>query len=91
MSATPREHLAWLMWCYQEGYVNVEDREGMENWLLDDPATLHPDDAKLRPHLLAMADEILLLIDGPVTPVVGNDPAESSREISERFDGEDRA
>ena len=54
-----RSHLAWLMWCYQQGYTNPLDREGMTNWLLDDPATLHPDDAALRPRLLAMADEIL--------------------------------
>jgi len=63
---TPREHLAWLMWCYQQGYTNGEDRAGMTNWLLEDPDTLHADDAKLRPHLLAMADEILRLIDGSI-------------------------
>lgn len=54
-----REHLAWLMYCYQQGYVKAEDRAILANWLLDDPATLHPDDAALHPHLLAMADEIL--------------------------------
>lgn len=47
------------MWCYQQGYVKAEDRAGMTNWLLEDPMTLHPDDAALRPHLLAMADEVL--------------------------------
>lgn len=54
-----REHLAWLMWCFQEGYTNPADREYLDNWLLDDPSTLHPKDAELRPHLLTMADEVL--------------------------------
>jgi hypothetical protein len=54
-----REHLAWLIWCMSEGYVKAEDRAILSNWLLDDPATLHPHDAELRPHLLGMADEIL--------------------------------
>lgn len=54
-----RAHVAWLMWCFNEGYVNAVDRVGMKNWLLDDPAKLHPDDAALRPHLLAMADELI--------------------------------
>jgi hypothetical protein len=58
-----REHIAWLLWCIGEGYVNASDREGMTNWLLDDPATLHADDAALRPHLLAMADEVLAAIN----------------------------
>lgn len=59
-----RLHLAWLMWCMSEGYDNEEDRTlpGMTNWLLDDPATLHPDDQALRPHLLAMAAEVLKAI-----------------------------
>ena len=57
-----RLHLAWLLWCFNEGYVNAEDRAIMTNWLLADPANLHPDDVALRPHLLAMADEVLALI-----------------------------
>ena len=64
MSAHPREHLAWLIWCMNQGYVKVADRAGMDNWLLEDPATLHASDAELRPHLLAMADEVLRQIDG---------------------------
>ena len=58
-----RFHLAWLLWCFNEGYVTAEDRAISENWLLDDPATLHPDDAVLRPHLLAMADEVLAVLE----------------------------
>jgi hypothetical protein len=58
-----RTHLAWLIWCFNEGYVTAEDRAvSGPNWLLDDPATMHPDDAKLRPHLLTMADEVLGLL-----------------------------
>ncbi len=49
--------MAYLMWCYQQGYVNVEDRP--PNWLLNDATTLHPDDVVLRDHLLAMVDEWL--------------------------------
>ncbi len=61
---TPREHLAWLMWCYQQGYTNAEDRAILTNWFLDDPANDHREDAKLRVELLAMADEILALTVG---------------------------
>jgi hypothetical protein len=57
-----RYHLAWLMWCFHQGYIKAEDRVGMENWLLDDPATLHPADAALVPYLLEMADEVLRLV-----------------------------
>lgn len=54
-----RAHVAWLLWCLGEGYANPADRACLTNWLADDPATLHPDDARLRPHLLGMADEVL--------------------------------
>jgi hypothetical protein len=55
-----RRHVAWLMWCLDQGYVNAEDRAVLTyNWLEEDPAMLHPDDAARRPHLLAMADEII--------------------------------
>ena len=57
-----REHVAWLMWCLNQGYVNAEDRSILSNWLKDDPDTLHPDDARLRPHLLAMADEVIAAV-----------------------------
>ena len=43
-----RAHVAWLMWCLDQGYVSAEDRAVLEeasrrqgepaNWLLDDPA-----------------------------------------------------
>jgi hypothetical protein len=51
------------MWCYQQGYTAPEDREGgMGNWLLRDPTLLVEEDAIEREHLLAMADEILALL-----------------------------
>lgn len=60
-----RIHLAWLIWCYEQGYTLAEDREILSNWLLDDPASLHPDDLRDRGGLLAMADEVLALLDTP--------------------------
>jgi hypothetical protein len=58
-----RFHLAWLMWCYREDYLNPIDREGMTNWMLDDPSTLVEEDAIEREELLAMAVEILAEIE----------------------------
>jgi hypothetical protein len=54
-----RVHLAWLMYCWKEGYTNAEDRAVLPNWLLEPDELLHRDDVALRPHLLAMADEVL--------------------------------
>jgi hypothetical protein len=61
-----RTHLAWLMWCFQEGYVKAEDREIITNWLTDpaELAALTPQDAKLRENLLTMADEVLTVLEG---------------------------
>lgn len=59
---TPRVRLAWLMWCYEQGYTDPADRAILTNWMGDDPATLHPDDMKQRDALLGMADEILALM-----------------------------
>lgn len=53
-----RTHLAYLMWCYGQGYVKAEDRLGT-NWIEEDAAQLHPDDVVLRERLLEMAGEIL--------------------------------
>jgi hypothetical protein len=54
-----RKHLAWLMWCYSEGYVTNEDREILTNWMDYPSNRLHPDDVKTRDGLLSMAGEIL--------------------------------
>ena len=62
-----RLHLAWLMWCYQEGYIEAEDREILTNWMGDDPETLHPDDLRTRDGLLGMAGEMLALLGAPQT------------------------
>jgi hypothetical protein len=56
-----RVHLAWLMWCFQEGYTKAEDREVMENWFGEhqDNAT----DEQTRQDLLEMADEVLAVLE----------------------------
>jgi hypothetical protein len=59
-----REHLAWLMWCYQEGYMLPEDRAPMTNWLLEPDVMLHPEDVAERDALLTMADEVLAALEG---------------------------
>jgi hypothetical protein len=49
--------LAWLMWCFQEGYKTAEDRAVMENWMGE-----HQDNAEdeaTRQALREMATEIL--------------------------------
>jgi hypothetical protein len=56
---TARERLAWLMYCYQQGYTSPEDRAILTNWMRDDPDQLTEDDITLREGLLGMADEIL--------------------------------
>lgn len=63
--------LAWLMWCYEEGYGNPVDRAGMENWMAGDPARMHPDDVKSRRHLLGMADEVLAALAAETRPAGG--------------------
>lgn len=59
-----RTHTAWLLWCISEGYTKAEDRDILTNWLEKDP--IHPDDAALRPQLLAMADEVLALMKAEI-------------------------
>jgi hypothetical protein len=61
MAEDARTRLAYLIWCWDHGYRNAEDRAITSNWLLDD--TLHPDDAVEREQLLAAADEILALME----------------------------
>jgi hypothetical protein len=54
--------VAWLLWCFQEGYIAAEDRVGMTNWLEEDPRQLHPDDQALWPQLLALANEVIAAV-----------------------------
>ena len=58
-----RVHLAWLMWCFEEGYTKAEDRAILTNWLLRRNSSMHPNDIELRDNLLAMADEILAALE----------------------------
>jgi hypothetical protein len=68
VSDAVRRRVAWLMWCFEHGYVNAEDRSVLTNWLEEDPATLHPADAGRRPHLLAMADEVIAAVHDEAKP-----------------------
>jgi len=63
-----RVHLAWLMWCYQEGYTKAEDRAIMDNWMGEhqDNAT----DEQMRQDLLEMADEVLASMATEVTTMI---------------------
>ena len=55
-----REHIGWLIWCMDQGYVKAEDRAVIgANWLLEDEATLSDDDLDTKRDLLVMADEVL--------------------------------
>ena len=56
MDTDARTHLAWLMWCFEQGYRTPEDRAIMENWFGEhqDNAT----DETTRQSLLVMADEV---------------------------------
>ena len=52
-------HVAYLMWCISEGYLNESDRAIGRNWFLDDIDLLHVDDRKARPHWLVLAKEVV--------------------------------
>lgn len=54
-----RTHLAWLMWCFQQGYVKAEDRVGMTNWVVLPDEELSLDDVITKENLLMMSDEVL--------------------------------
>lgn len=56
---TERSTLAWLIWCFSEGYVTPYDREIMTNWLEEPLVSMNPADVELRENLLAMADQVL--------------------------------
>lgn len=59
MHDNARLHLAWLIWCYRQGYVRAEDRALMTNWMTLPESMLNPLDVAERAALLAMADEVL--------------------------------
>ena len=51
-----RYDVAWLIWCWKEGYVKPEDREGLQNWIRDNKDLLHWRDSIDREVCLAIAD-----------------------------------
>lgn len=50
-------HLAWMMWCWDEGYRTVEDRALLDNWFGEHQD--NAEDERTRQQLLAMAREVL--------------------------------
>jgi hypothetical protein len=52
-------HLAWLMWCNQEGYHLPEDRAIITNWMREDAALLCREDEATRDTLVEQAREVL--------------------------------
>jgi hypothetical protein len=79
-----RYHLAYLMWCYRQGYVRPEDRAPMTNWMLHPDSVLNPLDIEERDALLAMADEILAIVSaGNTEPPDGHRPEATVAPMSE--------
>lgn len=58
-----RDHLAWMIYCWNEGYRTPEDRAILKNWISDPDDQLHPDDIATRDALRVMADGILETLD----------------------------
>lgn len=60
-----RTHVAWLLWCANQGYLKPEDRKILRRPHLfeADPETLHPIDLSERRVYLQMADEVLAAIE----------------------------
>jgi hypothetical protein len=54
-----REHIAWLLYCLDQGYTKAEDRALLENWLLVSNNELTTVELELKADLLAMADEVI--------------------------------
>lgn len=67
--STPREHLAWLIWCYAQGYRTPEDREFLKP-IFEEPLSTYPRDVKYRESLLQMADETLALVKNEFEPTI---------------------
>jgi hypothetical protein len=63
-SDATREHVAWLLWCANQGYLLAEDRAvlsgGPDTFISD---MQHPDDLGQLPGWLDMADQVLAAID----------------------------
>ena len=61
MSTDAVTTLAWLMWCYQEGYTKAEDRAVMENWFGEHQD--NAEDEQTRQDLREMAAEVLAVLE----------------------------
>lgn len=51
-----RFEIAWRIWCWQEGYIKEEDREGLKNWLRNMDHLLTENDLQAKRALLEIAD-----------------------------------
>lgn len=54
-----RFEIAWRIWCWQEGYIKEEDREGLKNWLRDMDHLLTENDVRTKKELLEIADGVI--------------------------------
>jgi hypothetical protein len=68
-SESTRLHVAWLLWCANQGYILPEDRAVSGNWFLEPLDLQHPDDIEERPGWLDMADSVLAAIDAEIDPM----------------------
>jgi hypothetical protein len=57
-----RERIGWMLWCLDQGYVKAEDIAILNNWLLEDEATLTAEDRALKVSLLEMADLVIAAV-----------------------------
>lgn len=59
-----RTHVAWLLWCVNQGYLKAEDRAinsmNANNFIAE--MSQHPDDRAELPHWLEIADTVLAAI-----------------------------
>lgn len=64
-SKATRDHVAWLLWCANQGYLKTEDRDILsgDGSTFTEDMSHHPDDAAELPGWLDMADSVLAAID----------------------------
>lgn len=73
--------VAFLLWQIECGYIKAEDRAvSPENWMLEDPRTMHPDDAESVPGFLDAAREVIAVVSGN-TPVPEPEFDETGQEM----------
>lgn len=74
---TPRLKVAHLLWQVNQGYILAEDRALSANWMVEDPSTMHEDDARELPGWLDLADIVLAAISTevvtPPAPTIGRE------------------